>query len=49
MHPFHDHISRQLAERLKARRAVVWYPRREFAPFIEELRGGPAPRGTAGI
>jgi hypothetical protein len=50
MHPLHDHIARQLAERLKARRVVVWYdPRCEFAPFIEELRGGPVPRGTAGI
>ncbi len=47
MHPLHDHLARQLAERLKARRVVVWYdPRREFAPFIEELRGGPAQRGT---
>jgi hypothetical protein len=47
MHPLHDYIARQLAERLKTRRAVVWYdPRCEFLPFIEELRGGPAPPGT---
>ncbi len=47
MHPLHDHLARQLGERLKARRVVVWYdPRREFGPFIEELRGGPAPHGT---
>lgn len=47
MHPLHDHIARQLAERLRTRRAVVWYdPPCDFAPFIEELRGGPAPHGT---
>lgn len=41
MHPFHDYISLQVAEKLKARRIVVWYdPRREFEPFITELRGG---------
>lgn len=47
MHPLHDHLLRSLAERLKTRRVVVWYDaRNEFSPFIEELRGGPAPRGT---
>ncbi|MBB3525934.1 PglZ domain-containing protein [Rhizobium sp. NZLR1b] len=41
MHPLHDYISKQLAERLKARKVVVWYDlRREFASFIAELRGG---------
>lgn len=41
MHPFHEYIARQVAEKLKARRVVVWYdPRREFEPFIKELRGG---------
>jgi hypothetical protein len=40
MHPLHEYISRQLAEKLKARKVVVWYdPRREFAPFIAEMRG----------
>jgi hypothetical protein len=40
MHPLHDYIARQLAERIKARSVVVWYDaRREFAPFVEELRG----------
>lgn len=40
MHPLHDYVSRQLADKLKARRVVVWYdPRREFEPFIAELRG----------
>ena len=41
MHPLHDYISKQLAEKLKARKVVVWYDvRREFAPFIAEMRGG---------
>lgn len=41
MHPLHDYISKQLAERLKARKVVVWYDvRREFASFVAELRGG---------
>jgi hypothetical protein len=40
MHPLHEYISRQLAEKLRARKVVVWYdPRREFAPFIAEMRG----------
>lgn len=41
MHPLYEYIAKQLVERLKARRVVVWYDvRREFAPFIAELRGG---------
>ena len=40
MHPLHDYIGRQVAERIKARSVVVWYdPRAEFAPFVAELRG----------
>jgi hypothetical protein len=40
MHPLHEYISKQLAEKLKARKVVVWYdPRREFASFIAEMRG----------
>ena len=40
MHPLHDDIAKQLAERLKNRRVVVWYDvRREFAPFVAEIRG----------
>ena len=40
MHPLHDYIARQLSEKLKSKRVVVWYdPRREFAPFVGELRG----------
>ncbi len=40
MHPLHDYIAELLAERLTAEKIVVWYdPRREFAPFIAEVRG----------
>ena len=41
MHPLHDYVATQLAEKLKSRKIVVWYDvRREFAPFISEVRGG---------
>ncbi len=41
MHPLHDYVARQVADRLKSRRIVVWYdPRREFEAFIAEIRGG---------
>ena len=41
MHPLYEYIAKQLADKLKARKIVVWYdPRREFAPFVAELRGG---------
>jgi hypothetical protein len=41
MHPLHDYVAAQLAEKLKGRTVVVWYDaRREFVPFIEEVRGG---------
>jgi hypothetical protein len=41
MHALHNYILKQLAEKLKARRVAVWYDaRREFAPFIAEMRGG---------
>ncbi len=41
MHPLHDYVAKQLAEKLKNRKVVVWYDvRREFAPFIAEVRGG---------
>jgi len=40
MHPLHVYISKQVAEKLKSKRIVVWYDvRREFAPFIHEVRG----------
>jgi hypothetical protein len=42
MHPLHDYIVKQLAERLRSKKLVVWYDvRGEFAPFVAELRGGP--------
>ncbi len=41
MHPLHEYIAKQLAEKLKSRRLVVWYDARcEFTPFIDEVRGG---------
>ncbi len=42
MHPLHNYLAQQLADKLKSRRVVVWYDtRREFQPFIDELRGTP--------
>ncbi len=42
MHPLHEYVADQLAEKLKSRKLVVWYDTRgEFAPFIAEVRGGP--------
>jgi hypothetical protein len=41
MHPLHDYIAHQVAERLKSRRVVVMYdPRRELAPFFDEACSG---------
>jgi hypothetical protein len=40
MHPLHDYLAKQLAEKIKSRRVIVWYdPRSEFAPFVAEIRG----------
>lgn len=42
MHPLHDYVAKQLADKLKDRRVVVWYDERgEFQPFVNEVRGGP--------
>lgn len=42
MHALHDYVAKQLAEKLKDRRVVVWYDERgEFRPFVDEVRGGP--------
>jgi hypothetical protein len=39
MHPLHDYVAKQLAEKLKTRKVVVWYDvRREFALFVAEMR-----------
>lgn len=41
MHPLHDYVAKQLAEKLTAKKLVVWYDaRREFVPFVGEVRGG---------
>jgi hypothetical protein len=43
MHPLYEYIAKQLAEKLKSRKVLVWYdPRGEFQPFVAELRGGPS-------
>jgi hypothetical protein len=48
MHPLHDYIQKLLGERLRAKRVVVWYDAPgDFAPFVEELRGGR--EGTSGL
>jgi hypothetical protein len=34
-------VAKQLADKLKSRRVVVWYDERgEFRPFVDEVRGG---------
>ena len=41
MHPLHDYVAKQLAEKLKTKKLVVWYDaRREFVSFVGEVRGG---------
>jgi hypothetical protein len=41
MHPLHEYVAKQLAEKLKTKKMIVWYDaRREFAPFVSEVRGG---------
>lgn len=42
MHPLHDYVAKQLADKLKDRGVVVWYDERsEFQPFVDEVREGP--------
>jgi hypothetical protein len=42
MHPLHDYLAKQVADKIKDRRVVVWYDERgEFQPFVDEVRGGP--------
>ena len=42
MHTLHDYVAKQLADKLKSRRVVVWYDERgEFQAFVDEVRGGP--------
>jgi PglZ domain len=48
VHPLHDYLARQLSEKLRTRKVVVWYDsRRDFAPFVDELRGASAPGAAA--
>ena len=56
MHPLHDYVAKQLADKLKSKKVVVWYDvRGEFAPFIAEVRGGarttsePMPVSVGGV
>lgn len=56
MHPLHDYVAKQLADKLKSKKLVVWYDARgEFASFIAEVRGGartssePMPVAVAGV
>ncbi len=46
MNPLHSYMVKQLASRLHDRKVVVWYDaRREFTPFVDELRGAGAIAG----
>lgn len=50
MHPLHDYIAKQLADKIRTRHVVVWYDERsEFAPFIGELCGEPRPDSEPAI
>jgi hypothetical protein len=40
VHPLHEYVAKQLADKIKSRVVVVWYDERgEFAPFVNEIRG----------
>jgi len=48
MHPLHNYLAKQLAERLKSKKIVVWYdPRADFTPFVRELCAGGRGNGQA--
>jgi len=56
MHPLHNYLAKQLAERLKSKKIVVWYdPRADFTPFVRELcanrqaKGQTIPISLAGL
>ncbi len=50
MHLLHDYVAKQLADKIRSHRVVVWYDERsEFAPFVAELRGGLAPGSEPAI
>lgn len=47
MHPLHDYVAKQLADKLKSRRVVVWYdPRAEFEAFFGELEAAAGDRAA---
>lgn len=42
MHTLHDYVAKQLADKIKSRRVVMWFDKLgEFQPFVDEVRGGP--------
>ncbi|HKV11147.1 MAG TPA: hypothetical protein VJ725_23605 [Thermoanaerobaculia bacterium] len=56
MHPLHEYVAKQVADKLKSKKIVVWYDARgELAPFIAEVRGGarttnePMPVSVGGV
>ena len=56
MPSLHEYIAKQLADKIKSRRVVVWYDERgEFAPFVSEFCGGtgtghePTPVSVGGV
>lgn len=48
MHAFHDHLARQLSDKLKRKRIIVWYDERaEFVDFVNGLcANAPAENGV---
>lgn len=47
MHPLHDYVAKQLADKLRKRKVVVWYdPRSEFEAFVDELETAPDDRAV---
>jgi len=48
MHPLHEYVAKQLADKVAARGLVVWYDERaELTPFVEELRSGVTAQGSS--
>lgn len=42
MHPLHNYVCKQLADKLKSYRVVIWYDQRaELQAFVDEVRGEP--------
>ena len=50
MHPFHEYVAKQVSDRLKKRRVVVWYDTKcEFPAFVEELGAGAVSLSTVSL